>query len=189
VTAQTAEERLRALEDLEEIRTLMAMYTRYWDSGIDPEAGDEAERARRFSELFVEDGVWEVPKLGFHYQGRPALRDFLERTEIDHTIDADGVRRPLPGLAIHLAVNPYIQLDGDSAVGWWSGLVMGSIAAREQAVWYGIKYKVHFRHTPDGWRFVTITGEMSFMTSFDGPGWVRERFVPPRQLASSPASE
>src|SRR5262249_25478342 len=45
----TVEERLRALEDVDEIKTLMSLYTRYWDFGIDPEAGDAVERAGRFS--------------------------------------------------------------------------------------------------------------------------------------------
>jgi uncharacterized protein (TIGR02246 family) len=90
------EARLRRLEDVEEIRTLLLEYARCLD------AGDYAG----YAELFTEDGVLDA-QLG-QAKGRDAIRALLEE-RLGSTADR------LRPVAFHLIASPVVEVDGDSA--------------------------------------------------------------------------
>jgi uncharacterized protein (TIGR02246 family) len=91
----TLEERLRRLEDIEEIRRLLEEYARCLD------AGDHAA----YADLFTEDGELHA-QLG-EAKGRAAIRDLL-----DARLKGD---RPAPRAAFHQIGNATIEVDGDRA--------------------------------------------------------------------------
>jgi uncharacterized protein (TIGR02246 family) len=104
----TVEERLRRLEDLDEIRRLFQEYRRALD-GRDLDA---------YTRLFTEDGEF-VTNTGTHV-GRPAIREMLEEL-------LGGARPGAQGGSFHLVANEVVDLDGDraSAESTWAFVVRG----------------------------------------------------------------
>jgi uncharacterized protein (TIGR02246 family) len=91
----SVEQRLRELEDREEIRALHVS---------NADALDRKDFAA-YAELFAEDGVLAAQLGGA--TGREAIRSLLEEA-----IGTDPDARPA---AFHLVANPQIELDGDTA--------------------------------------------------------------------------
>jgi SnoaL-like protein len=81
-------------EDIEAIKILKARYGYYCDDSYDPDG---------ISSLFVEDGVWDGGQFG-RYEGRNAIRDFFR-----------DLARDKIGFAMHLFMNPLIEVSGDTA--------------------------------------------------------------------------
>src|SRR6202043_2703966 len=94
---RTLEERMRALEDVEEIKQLKARYAAACDNNYDADA---------IAALFTQDAVWDGGSLG-KAEGREKIRKFF---------------RHAPGFcpfAIHNVMNPVIEVDGDRATAQW----------------------------------------------------------------------
>src|SRR5438128_516155 len=91
----------------------------------------------KLAALFIEDGLWDGGAFGGRHQGREAIANFVSRIFHEHQMDEAGKRREFAGLALHYAVNPCIEVDGDTATGVWNGLVAASFANRGQAMWVG----------------------------------------------------
>jgi uncharacterized protein (TIGR02246 family) len=89
----TLMQRLRRLEDLEEIRQLFVDYGRHLD------AGDVAA----YAELFADDGEVLLGPIG-RAKGRPAIVELMTK-----------VKERSPTKSFHLVTNPVIRLDGDCA--------------------------------------------------------------------------
>ena len=81
------------LEDIEAIKILKARYGYYCDDSYDPDG---------ISSLFVEDGVWDGGQFG-RYEGRSAIHDFFR-----------DLARDKIGFAMHLFMNPLIEVSGDT---------------------------------------------------------------------------
>jgi uncharacterized protein (TIGR02246 family) len=105
----TAEQRLRILEDKEEIRELLISYGRDFDKR------DFAAYAR----LFASDGVWTGGAPGSHaYTGPDAIREFVTKTYPPSQY---------PG-SYHIMSSPSIQItDENNATAWsrWTYIVLG----------------------------------------------------------------
>lgn len=86
-------QRLRRLEDLDEIRQLFVDYGRHLDAG-DVEA---------YAELFADDGEILLGPIG-RAKGRPAIVELMTKVR-------ERARTP----SFHLVTNPVIRLDGDRA--------------------------------------------------------------------------
>ena len=86
------------LEDIEAIKILKARYGYYCDDSYDPDG---------ISSLFVEDGVWDGGQFG-RYEGRNAIRGFFR-----------DLARDKIGFAMHLFMNPLIEVSGDTGKGHW----------------------------------------------------------------------
>ncbi|MCY4565678.1 MAG: nuclear transport factor 2 family protein [Gammaproteobacteria bacterium] len=128
MAGKTVEERLQTLEDIEEIRKLKALYCAACDDDHNPD---------RLGPLFAPDAVWEAAVTG-RAEGREAIRKLL----------GDVGRSGRIRNSAHHAINPIIEVDGDSARGHWR-LIM---------LWTG--------NLPDGdVRFLRIIG------------WYREEYV------------
>ncbi|MFC9790667.1 nuclear transport factor 2 family protein [Rhodococcus sp. NPDC127528] len=129
------EDRLAVVEDTLAILRLEGAYSPSWD------AGD----AQAWSELFCEDGVFEVVAVGdapeFVVRGRAELRRFCT----EFTSHTSG---------IHLLNTPAIALDGDTASArvhfeFRSGFQSGAETRHAHVAGH---YTVAYRRTAEGWR-------------------------------------
>ena len=82
------------LEDIEAIKILKARYGYYCDDSYNPDG---------ISSLFIEDGVWDGGQFGRH-EGRQAIHAFF------HDLGRNKI-----GFAMHLFMNPLIEVSGDTA--------------------------------------------------------------------------
>ena len=97
MSLEDLERRIKVLEDVEEIKRLKHHYCAVCDDNYDADA---------IASLFTEDAVWDGGLWG-KFEGREAIRGFfLEAPQI------------LP-FAIHMVLNPIIEVNGDSAKGTW----------------------------------------------------------------------
>jgi ketosteroid isomerase-like protein len=97
--------RVRYLEDLEEIRTVLTDYGRFLD----------ARDFSSYSRLFAKDGQW-IGGLG-QIQGPAAIQAFMEKS----------IGTANPGHNYHLLSNFEIHVQGDTATAWsrWAFVVPG----------------------------------------------------------------
>ncbi len=105
----TIEERLRRLEDLEEIRSLLTAYGRLLD---------ERDLAG-YAALFAANGRWTGPYIG-SAEGPAGIQALLEK-------NLSAVAGDEPGGAHHVMSNMAIRVDGDTAAAWsrWTYIVPG----------------------------------------------------------------
>jgi hypothetical protein len=140
--ADTDQQRLRRLEDLEQIGQLKARYCQLSDRGY-PRAGDDPEGV---AALFASDGAWGEA------HGHQAIRALFEEFQ-----------RRLP-FAHHLALNPSIEVEGDRASGTWHGLI-SAVDDTGQSSWIGGMYFDEFARTASGWCFTGLTFVSAFRTT------------------------
>lgn len=133
--SKTIEERLKVLEDIQEITKLKASYWNYCDGGSG--WGHPSHDYNGIAELFVEDGVFEVVR-GPRFEGREAIRAFFK------------AQQAIP-FAIHCGMNPIVEVKGDMATGQWH-LILPITQADDpkQACWCFAVYNDEFVRTQDG---------------------------------------
>lgn len=145
---------LRWLADVEAIKQLKHRYCGYCDAGYDPD---------RLAELFCEDAVWDGGPIGRHV-GREAIRTFFK-----------GSSQRVP-FALHMVMNPVIEVDGDTATGnWylWQPLVY-RLPAGEEAWWLSARYDDVYRRTAEGWQFARVTLSLKMLAPYrEGYGAAR----------------
>jgi ketosteroid isomerase-like protein len=151
---KTLEDRLRALEDREEIRKLKVHYAAACDDNYNADA---------IAELFAEDAVWDAGALG-HAEGRAAIRKFFSR-----------VAEFFP-FAIHNVMNPIIEIDGDRATGHWYLLQPATLAKGNQAVWLDAVYQDEFVRSDGRWLIKRMKVNSKFVTPYE-EGWAKKPFV------------
>lgn len=151
---KTIEDRLRVLEDLEEIRKLKARYAAACDDNYNADA---------IAALFTEDAVWDGGALGTA-DGRTAIHKFFSRaTEF------------FP-FAIHNVINPIIDVDGDRATAQWYLLQPATMAKGNQAVWLAAVYHDEYVRLDGRWMINRLKVTSHFLTPYE-EGWVRKPFV------------
>ena len=154
MTLKTLEERIQALEDIESIKKLKGLYCTYCDDSYD---------ADRIAGLFVEDGIWDGGIRG-KAEGREAIRDFF-------------VRAPQRlSFAVHMVMNPIIDVDGDRATGIWYLFQACTYAEGERAVWGSARYDEEYVRADGSWMFKTLRLTSFFWTPFD-EGWAKSRYT------------
>ena len=127
---------LNWLTDVELIKQLKHRYCAYCDDGYD---------ADKLAPLFTEDAVWDGGPIGIH-NGREAIRMFF-----------NGSSKRVP-FALHMVMNPVIDVEGDRATGsWylWQPLVY-ALKEGEQAYWLSARYDDRYRRQADGWKFERV---------------------------------
>ena len=145
--------RVRAVEDVNEIRLLKAQYAAYCDDNYNPD---------KIAELFVEDATWESGALG-RFEGREAIREFFRGASKIFTF------------AIHYGLNPQIEVDGDTAKARWYLFMPCTVADGNKAMWRaGIDDEEYVRLNGK-WMFKSKTSTGIFSTPFE-EGWARTRF-------------
>ncbi len=125
----TIEERLAALEAVEEIKVLKAQYCAYCDDDH-----DGASIARQF----VPEGVWDGGKEFGRHEGRDAIQAYFDGT------------KPKITFAAHLVLNPMIKVEGpDRAVGKWRLIMPCTVVTPQgpEARWLLSSYdEIYVRH-------------------------------------------
>jgi SnoaL-like domain len=135
------EQRVRILQDIEEIKTLKHLYCRYADIWGKPGQVDD------FAALFSESGQLDVG-LGV-FMGPAAI--------------AKGLREmsAIWKRCIHLCINPRIVVDGDTAIGNWYGSHPTSADQYASPLWMVGIYDEEYVRTPAGWRFQSVKERMA----------------------------
>ena len=154
MSLEDIERRVKVLEDIEEIKRLKARYCAYCDDNYDADA---------IAGLFVEDAVWDGGIRG-RAEGREAIRNFFI-----------GASQRLP-FAVHMVLNPIIEVSGDEATGSWYLFQACTFAEGNQAVWGSARYDEEYVRVGGEWRFKNLKLSSFFWTPFD-QGWVKNRFV------------
>ena len=145
--------RVRAVEDVNEIRLLKAQYAAYCDDNYNPD---------KIAELFVEDATWESGALG-RFEGRDAIREFFRGASKIFTF------------AIHYGLNPQIEVNGDTAKARWYLFMPCTLGDGNKAMWRaGIDDEEYVR-VNGKWMFKSKTSTGIFSTPFE-EGWARTRF-------------
>jgi ketosteroid isomerase-like protein len=133
------EQQVRTLADIEHIRRLKAAYCAVADDDHNGEA---------LTELFVPDGTWSASISG-EYRGHDAMRAHFDGIRASGRIEHSS----------HMVMNPVIDVDGDTATGTWSFLMMytGSDGSRVRIV--GFYHDTYVR--VDGqWKFATLHAQV-----------------------------
>jgi uncharacterized protein (TIGR02246 family) len=151
---KTIEERLRVLEDIEEIRKLKARYAAACDDNYNAEA---------IAALFTEDAVWDGGSLG-KAAGRAAIRKFFSRAA------------EFFPFAIHNVMNPIVEVEGDRATAQWYLLQPATMAKGNQAVWLAAVYHDEYVRHEGRWMFNKLSVKSHFLTPYE-EGWARKPFV------------
>jgi len=132
-------QRLQVLEDIEAIRKLKARYCQHCDDDHNPE---------QLAKLFASDAVWEATSNG-RYEGNAAIREFFAN------LRASGRIRN----SAHNAMNPDIEVSGDTAQGHWRLIMLYTANVPEPLPsFYRIIgwYRETYVRTSEGWRFQTL---------------------------------
>lgn len=139
MSSPTLEARLTRLEDIEAIRQLKARYCAGCDADHDPAL---------LGPLFHDDGVWEASGIG-RFEGRSAIEGYFAG------LRATGRIRN----SEHNAVNPLIEIDGDTAQGHWRLLMLYTANVPDGPPqffriigWYRERY----RKVAGEWRFQSL---------------------------------
>jgi uncharacterized protein (TIGR02246 family) len=140
----TLEDRLRRLEDLEEIRQLFVDYGHHLDAG-DFEA---------YAALFADDGEVHLGPIG-RAQGREAIVALMTR------VRAGAARK-----SFHLVTNPIVRLDGDRATSevLWTVIRPGADGGLEVAM-FGRHHDTLVRER-GRWRIQSRRGRIDVPATF-----------------------
>ena len=148
------ERRIKNLEDIEEIKGLKARYCAYCDDSYDADG---------IASLFTEDAVWDGGIRG-RADGRQAIKDFFVQAS-----------QRLP-FAIHMVMNPIIQVSGDQATGQWYLFQTCTFAEGNRAVWGSGRYDEEYVRVDGEWKFQNLKLTSHFWTPFD-EGWAKTPFA------------
>ena len=154
MSLESLERRIKALEDIEEIKRLKHRYCALCDDTYDADA---------LAELFTEDAVWDGKERGRN-NGREAIREFFQNAP-----------NRLP-FAIHMVMNPIIVVDGDRATGVWYLFQPCTYAEGNQAVWGSARYDEEYVRVDGRWMFQNLTLSSHFWTPFN-QGWAEAQFA------------
>lgn len=157
--SRSLEERVRILEDQQEIIKLKAKYVNYNDGGW---KGPTHTNPQAVADMFTEDGVWD---------GRPGTGYAKGRAEIKQLFETFGA---VPFI-VHYVTNPLIEVDGDTATGHWHALVTMTVPG-EQALWNLGLYIEEYVRTAEGWKFKTLRFETAATTPYE-LGWAKQRLL------------
>ena len=137
---------LRWLADVEQIKQLKHTYCGHCDAGYD---------ADRLAELFTDDAIWDGGPIGVHH-GREAIRTFFK-----------GSSKRVP-FALHMVMNPVIQVEGDQAHGsWylWQPLVY-ALQQGEEAYWLSGRYDDQYRRVANSWKFSKVSLTLKILAPY-----------------------
>ena len=151
---QSIESRIQRLEDIEAIKQLKARYCSLCDEGYD---------ADRLAELFTDDAIWDGGSLGVAV-GREKIRKFFENTPA------------VMPFAVHMVMNPVIEIDGDTATGCWYLFQAATFKPIDSALWGSARYDEEYVRVDGDWKFKSLCLTSRFWTPY-ADGWEKRQSV------------
>lgn len=152
MTAASFEARLRRLEDIEAINTLIARYSVLINQGWN----GEIVEVDRFPEIFTNDAVWRSAAMQ------------IEAVGIDAIINGTRENTKPIAFSMHAFLNPLIEVTGDKARGEWLMWVAAKHSGHPRQVFMSQQATLH--RTAEGWRIaeVDLHFGMALGPEFDG---------------------
>jgi hypothetical protein len=153
------ETRLDRLESIEAIKRLKARYAecadgKYTDGHRKRPVAERDAVARQQAACFTEDGEFSAGAFG-HVRGREAL--------------FENFRDKPFRFAMHMYMNPLIEVDGDTGTGRWVHWLLATESATDKAV-HMCSYTLDTYRRVDGeWLFAKVEVVAKFMVGFDEP--------------------
>ena len=133
------EERVRIIEDREEISRLRVKYTLFNDGGFNELSTHHDIDA--LMDLFAPDAIWEGPAGTRTAKGIDEIRQLM--------IDFQATP-----FVIHNVMNPIIDVNGDAATGNWHAIIVISHAG--EAAWMFGNYEEEYVRLDGKWKFKTV---------------------------------
>jgi hypothetical protein len=143
--------RIKVLEDIEDIKKLMASYA-YW---VDAFQMDDA------MDLFAENARAEYGPMS--YEGKDGLANFFKEF-VPNT----------QSWSAHQLLNPIVTVEGEKAKGTWYLFCPATVLNPEgnQAVWIQGRYNNEFVKIDGKWKFSLLRFVFNFVTPYE-EGWVK----------------
>ena len=159
---KSLEERIRLIEDREEIARLKHTYCSINNGGYrDVTTHHDIDK---LIDIFVPDGVWD---------GSPELPKAVGHQQIRELFTA---WRALP-YVIHYVTNPVIDVDGDTAHAVFQAIITGVIPGEvNRAMWIFGQYEEDYVRTPQGWKYKLLRFVSFAITPFE-EGWAKTQFA------------
>ncbi len=151
---KTLEERIKILEDIEEIKKVKANYTFYVDN----------QQPEDLLDLFAENAVCDF---------RPLLPEKLEGKKNILAFYKDLCPQFMT-MSRHHIMNGVIEVDGDTAKGKWYMLAPATfiIPKGETAIWAQVTYEDEFVRVDGKWKIILVTDKQLFLSPYED-GWVK----------------
>ncbi|MRT92891.1 nuclear transport factor 2 family protein [Ancylomarina sp. 16SWW S1-10-2] len=134
----TVEQRIKRLEDLEEIRTLQAIYGHTVDKGW---AGKEIDM-EKLAEIFTENATWECPDYKISAKGLQEIVETFKAMDAEHKF------------FLHSFTNPIIDIEGDKAKAKW--ILFSPIMPENRVNCLLASYDNDYVRTSKGWRLQAL---------------------------------
>jgi len=163
MSSHELEARIKKLEDIEEIRTLVWDYTYFLDYGDLDSTLD----------CFVVDAEMEVGMRGGTAESRAALEGTYKGREAIGNLYRLVLPQKDRFSVAHMILNPVVTVEGEKAKGTFYLL---ETAAGERAMWGQGRYDVAFAKVGGKWKISRFKFLWNFMTPYD-EGWVKTPMV------------
>ena len=148
------EDRIRLIEDREEISRLRVKYTLFNDGGWNG-VGTHHD-IDGLMEMFAPDATWDGRPYNRFAQGHDDIRQLM--------IDFQATP-----FVIHNVMNPIIDVTGDTATGNWHAII---IATNEgHSLWIFGNYEEDYVRLDGKWKFKNVRFVTSVLSP-DNAGWV-----------------
>jgi hypothetical protein len=147
------EDRIRVIEDREEISRLRVKYTLFNDGGFNGIGTHHDIDA--LMEMFAPDAIWDGRPFNRRAEGRDDIRQLM--------IDFQATP-----FVIHNVMNPLIEVNGDTATGNWHAIIVAT--NENQPLWVFGNYEEDYVRLDGRWKFQNVR----FVTAVMAPhqeGW------------------
>ena len=159
IAALSIEERVDRLESIEAIKRLKARYAEFADGKYTADHRKKPQRERdavawQQALCFTENAEWKAGQFG-ELTGRQALfENFREKPFL---------------FALHIYMNPLIEVDGDHGTGRWVHWLLATEEATGKPVHMGAYTLDEYRRVDGEWLFSRVELVQKFMVPFGQP--------------------
>jgi len=153
--AQDLETRIKVLEDIEAIKKLKAKYCYAVDS----------QEVTGLMALFTEDASVDYGPWG-NYDNKEKMTEFFK-----------NIPAEMP-MVMHMVHSPIIELNGDTATGFWYFEVPVILAKGNKAAWVTGAYEEIYAKEGTEWKIKKMVCKFNYFTPYD-EGWAKTRMYTP----------
>ena len=152
------EKRIAALEDIEAIKKLKALYCFLADAGINGDASKMDELMMYFTDdAWIDFGQEDAPEI---HEGKEAVARFY-KVNVCQALSYSA----------HIVANPLIEVNGDKADGRWYVFVPCTLRETHSALWLFGKYQEAYVKINGQWKWKSMIFRAEFQSPYEGKGW------------------